>query len=159
MGRERVHWAMFVPMRMREVLQAMANIVAVAINDAEMYQTLHEKEEQIQAAGMQCLVAFAGYPMLDYLGQLVGVLFLILGVIQEFFGDGIPLEAACGEVVVLVAQQADELGGECVVEDSDHALSVMSVGGRHGSEPHILLCAFTELPNVREERGFLRPRG
>jgi phage-related baseplate assembly protein len=28
---------------------------------------------QIQAAAMQCLVAFASYPMLDYLGQLVGV--------------------------------------------------------------------------------------
>lgn len=64
----------------------------------------------------------------DALGQFVGVLLLLLGVFQELRGHRLGVQARDRVVVPLVAQGADDLGGEGLVEDEEHALQVRAVG-------------------------------
>ena len=48
----------------------------------------------------------------DALGQLVGVLGFLVGMLEEFIGSHAGLDAAGHEVVTLVAQHADQFGGQ-----------------------------------------------
>jgi len=52
---------------------------------------------------------------------------------QELVGDGRRGDALGGEVVALVAQGADDLGGQRVVEQADDVLAPRSVARRDGA--------------------------
>ena len=52
----------------------------------------------------------------DALGDLVGVLLLVVGVLEELGRHALGVDALRHEVVALVAQHADDLGGERLVQ-------------------------------------------
>ena len=62
--------------------------------------------------------------------DLVGVAQLLVGVLEELGGDRAGVEAVGHEVVPLVAEHADDLGGQRLVEHLDHLLAVGAVGRR-----------------------------
>src|SRR5579872_2667929 len=70
----------------------------------------------------------SGSPCSCTIRHAVGVGLLLVGVLEELVGDRAGDEALGHEVVPLVAQHADELGREHVVEDVDDALAVRPVG-------------------------------
>jgi hypothetical protein len=64
----------------------------------------------------------------DPLGGQVGVALLVVGVLLQLGGDGGAVHALGHEVVTLVAQHADQLGGQHLVEDVQHAGQVGAIG-------------------------------
>src|SRR6185295_18386439 len=56
---------------------------------------------------------------------------LLVGVDEELLGDLRRCQPLGGEVVALVAQRADDLGGESVVEKLDDVLAPRAVARRH----------------------------
>jgi hypothetical protein len=60
----------------------------------------------------------------DALGQPVGVFLLLPGVLEELGLGRAVAGAADGVVVTLVAQCADQLGGQRVVQHGDHRFAV-----------------------------------
>jgi signal transduction histidine kinase len=60
-----------------QVLQAMANLVAIAIDDAEVYQALHQKDQQLKAAATDLVKAqeeerkHVAYDLHDGLAQMI----------------------------------------------------------------------------------------
>ena len=71
--------------------------------------------------------------MHDAGGDLVGVALLLVGMLQKFLRHGIGIEAAGHEVVPLVAQNARQLGGQCLVQQFDHGRAVGLVTGGDGA--------------------------
>ena len=57
----------------------------------------------------------------------VGVQLFLVGVLEELGGDRLGIDPGGREVVPLVAQDADELGGQRFVEDLDDPLTVGAV--------------------------------
>ncbi len=67
----------------------------------------------------------------DALGDHVGVFRLLVGVHQELVGDRRRGQALGGEMMALVAHDADEFGGQRVVEELDDVLPPLAgVSGR-----------------------------
>ena len=64
----------------------------------------------------------------DALGDHVGVFRFLVRVHQELIGDGRRGQALGRVVMALVAQDADELGGERVVEQLDDVVAPRAVG-------------------------------
>ena len=60
----------------------------------------------------------------DALGDAVGVLLLLLGVLEELGLQGAVVRAADGVIVALVAQHAQQFGGERAVEHCDDGFAV-----------------------------------
>src|SRR4029079_6019274 len=67
----------------------------------------------------------------DALGDLVGVLLLLVGVLQELRRHALGMDALRHVVMELVAQRADDLGGERLVEELQHHAAVGVVTGSH----------------------------
>jgi len=67
----------------------------------------------------------------DAFGELVGVRQFLIGVHQELFGDLRRIAPMRGVVVAPVAQHADELGGQGVVEQAHDLVAPRAVGRRH----------------------------
>lgn len=65
----------------------------------------------------------------DPRGQPVGVVLLLGGMQQELLRNRLGVEALGRVVVLLVAQDADQLGGQCCVEHRDDPIEVGAVGG------------------------------
>ena len=62
--------------------------------------------------------------------DLIGVLLLLGGVLEELGGHGRGVEPLRRVVVALVAEHAHELGGQRLVEHVDHPLAVGAIGLR-----------------------------
>ena len=56
-------------------------------------------------------------------GDLVGVRLLLVRVLEELGRDALRVDARRHEVVALVAQHADDLGRQRLVQDLDHGLA------------------------------------
>ncbi len=60
----------------------------------------------------------------DSLGQAIGVFLLLIGVLEELGGGDAGFQPGRHVVVTLVAQVADQLGGQRLVQQVDHHLAV-----------------------------------
>ena len=78
-----------------------------------------------EAVGVEVRLALQ---LRDAQRDLVGVAQLLVGVLQELRGHRPGVEALGHVVVPLVAQHADDLGGQRLVEHLDHPLAVGAVG-------------------------------
>ena len=74
----------------------------------------------------------------DAFRDQVGVCGFFLGVHQELVRDRRRLAAIGREVVALVAQHADQLGRQRIVEQLDDGVAVRTVAGRDGAPFQIL---------------------
>ena len=61
---------------------------------------------------------------LQEIREVVGMLLLFVGMREKFPGDGLRVEPACHEVMSPVPQDADDLGGECVIEKPQYVLAI-----------------------------------
>ncbi len=86
----------------------------------------------------------------------VGLFFV--GVLEEFLGDRLGVDAARHEIVVSIAEHADDFGGEDFIEHGDDALAVSEVGPGDGALGHMLSGAFSDGFEVGLE-GFFHGKG
>src|SRR5262245_11400441 len=110
--------------------------------------------------GGEPLRIHVGYPteLHDALGDGVGVLLLLLRVLEELVGYGLTVDAAHHEVVVAIAERADDLGGERIVEHLHHPRTVRDVCAGHRPAIHVLASAAANVGNVQLEPGWYRTR-
>ncbi len=94
----------------------------------------------------------------DALGDLVGVLLLLVGVLEELLRDRLRVDARGHEVVPLVAEHADDLRRQRLVQDLDDRLAVGAVALGHRPLLHMLPRSFPKRLDVRKE-GPLRGKG
>jgi hypothetical protein len=64
----------------------------------------------------------------DSFGDHVGVLLFLARVLQKFLSYSLSMDAGGHVVMALVAQDANDLCSERLVQDSDHSLAVCLVG-------------------------------
>src|SRR3954468_10987806 len=88
----------------------------------------------------------------DALGDLVGVLLLLLGVLEKFRRHALRVDALRHEVMALVAQRADDLGGERLVQELQHHAAVGVVAGSHRPFGDVLPGTPAQRLDVGEER-------
>src|SRR6267143_1305856 len=67
----------------------------------------------------------------DARGDLVGVLLLLAGVLEKLRRHAFGMDAFRHEVMALVAQRADDLGGERLVQELQHHAAVGVIAGSH----------------------------
>src|SRR5581483_2691174 len=87
----------------------------------------------------------------DALGDLVGVLLLVLRVLQELRSDAFGVDALRREVMALVAQRADDLRGERFVQELQHHAAVGVIAGSHRPLGDVLPGALAQRLDVRQE--------
>ena len=80
---------------------------------------------------------------------------LLVRVREEFRGDALRMDALRHEVVAPVAQHADQLGGERVVELLEHRLAVGAVAGGHRALVEVLAGALAQGLNVGQKAGLV----
>jgi hypothetical protein len=76
---------------------------------------------------------------------------LVRGVLQELLGDRFGVEALSHEVMALIAQDADDLGGKNAVEESHGLTAVQAIGRCHDALLHVLAGAPPYLLDVAEK--------
>ena len=76
------------------------------------------------------------------------MLLLFAGMLEEFFLDGIGVEPACHEIMALVAQHADKLRRQRLVQHLDHLLAVGLVGAGDGALLDMLARAVADFLDV-----------
>jgi hypothetical protein len=81
------------------------------------------------------------------------VLLLFRCVLGELVGDRVGVETRGREVVLVVPQDAHDLGGEGLVADADHPFHVRAVGGCHRALLHLGTCPVAQGLDVGEEVG------
>ena len=86
----------------------------------------------------------------DALGQTVGVLCFLGRVFEEFVGGHIGFQAVGHEVVTLVAQDADQLGGQRFIEQAQHFLTVGAVALGYRAVLDVLPCALAQGFYIRQ---------
>ncbi len=86
----------------------------------------------------------------DALGQFVGMFQFLVGVLQELIGGDAGFQAAGHEVVALVAQHADQFGGQRLIEQTQDLFAVGAVAFGHRAVFHILACPFAKGAYVRQ---------
>ena len=84
-------------------------------------------------------------------GDLVGVPLLLVRVLEELRGHGLGVDPLGHEVVALVAQHADDLGGQRLVEQLHHRLAVRLVALGHRAVLDVLARALAERLDVGHE--------
>jgi hypothetical protein len=101
-----------------------------------------------QAFGVQVRLA----PELgDALGDEVGVRLLLVRVLEELLGHRLGVDARGHVVVALVAEHADELGGERLVEQAQDGLAIAAIGLGDGALLDVAARAAAELLDVGEK--------
>src|SRR5262245_21383430 len=83
--------------------------------------------------------------------DLVRVALLLVRVLEELGRDGLGMDAGRHEVVPLVPEHADDLGGQRFVQKLDHRLGVGAVTRRHRALADVLAGALPEGLDVRQE--------
>ncbi|MOA52588.1 hypothetical protein D3C78_1759100 [compost metagenome] len=66
------------------------------------------------------------------------------GVFEKLFGGHMGFHTIGHEVVALVAQHADQFGGQCFVEQADNFLPIGAVAFGHCTVLHVLPCPFAQ---------------
>jgi len=89
--------------------------------------------------------------LVDALGDQVSMGLLLAGVLEEFRGHGLRVDARGHVVVPLVAKHAHELGGERLVEKTEDGLAVAAIGGGDGALLDVAARAPAELLDVGEK--------
>jgi hypothetical protein len=95
----------------------------------------------------------------DAFGDAVGVHLLLVGVLHELVGDGLVVDPGGHVVVPAVAQRADDLRRQRLVEQADGRLHVAAVRRRHRALHHVLPRAPLDLLHVHHERHRLLGHG
>ena len=92
----------------------------------------------------------------DARGDLVGVLLFLVCMLQELGLDRVCRDTLGHEVVPLVAEYADDLRRQRLVEELEYRLAVRRVAGRDRAFHDVLAGAPPEHHDVRQERLFRR---
>src|SRR6185503_16896225 len=159
------------PARDRVVLSQVGDDLAVAVDgDALGDQILADHVLEVLAldvlgvaAARQALGREVGLAaeLGDARRDQVGVLLLIVGMLQELGRHALGVDALGHEVVALVPQHADDLGGERLVEELDHHAAVGVVPGSDRAFGDVLPGPLAQRGDVGEERSghlaLLRP--
>src|SRR5207244_12488750 len=89
--------------------------------------------------------------LVDALGDQVSMGLLLAGMLEEFRGHGLGVDARGHVVVPLVAEHAHELGGGRLVEKTADGLAVAAIGGGDGALLDVAARAPAELLDVGEK--------
>ena len=89
--------------------------------------------------------------MLNALGDAIGVLAFAVGMLLEFIGHALAMDAGGHEVMVHVAQHADDLGGQGFVENRDGLLDIAFVAGGDGAFFNLIESAAADLLYIADE--------
>ncbi len=92
----------------------------------------------------------------DAPGDLVGMLLLLLGMLEELGGRDLGAQAPRGEMVLAIAQHAHDLGGERGLQQLDHLLPVGAVAVGDGPLHDMLARPFAQRLHIREPGFALR---
>ena len=87
----------------------------------------------------------------DALGDLVGVALLFVGVLQKLLGHCLGVNATGHEVMALVAQDADNFGGQRFVEHAQRGLQIGLVALRDRAFFNVLAGAAANFLDVAQE--------
>src|SRR3989442_638885 len=88
----------------------------------------------------------------DARGDLVGVLLLLRRVLEKLRRHALGMDALRHEVMALVAQRADDLGGERFVQELQHHAAVGVIPGSHRPLGDVLAGALAQRLDVGEKR-------
>jgi len=88
----------------------------------------------------------------DALADLIGVPLLLVGVLQKFLRDRLRVDSAGHEVVPAIAQRADDLGRQRLVQHADHRLAIAAVPFGHRAVQDVLAGAAADLFDIGQER-------
>src|SRR5688500_14620333 len=94
----------------------------------------------------------------DALRDLVGMLLLVVGVLEELRRHALGVDALRHEVMALGAPRADDLGGERLVEELEDHAAVGVVPGSHRALRDVLPGPLAQRLDVGEERSRHRQR-
>ena len=89
--------------------------------------------------------------LLNALGDAVGVLAFAVGMLLEFIGHALAVNAGGHEVMVHVAQHADNLGGQSFVENRDGLLDIAFVAGGDRAVFNLIESAAADLLYIADE--------
>ena len=84
----------------------------------------------------------------DSFRDLVGMLLFFMGVFKELFCDRLGMNSAGHIVVAFITQNADQFGGQSLVEDANHRLPVCAIVFRDSAVLHVQPGAATYFLNV-----------
>ncbi len=84
--------------------------------------------------------------------DLIGVLLLLVRVLEKLGRDALRMNTARHVVVTLIAQNADKLGRERLVEQLDHRVAVGAVAFRHRAAFYMLARALAQRLDVAKKR-------
>src|SRR6266545_753797 len=106
------------------------------------------------AAGQQALGVEVGVPaeLDDPLGDEIGMALLLVRVLEKLLRHGLSVDAGRRVVVAALAQHADNLRRQRLVEEAEHRLPVCPVALGDGTGLDVLTRASADLHDVREER-------
>src|SRR6185437_7296772 len=82
--------------------------------------------------------------LLDPFGDALGMLLLFTRMLLEFLLDRLRVDAGGHEVVELIAERADDLRGERLVENPDRLLAIELIVGSHRSFGNMLARTLAE---------------
>jgi hypothetical protein len=85
------------------------------------------------------------------LGDLVGVTLLLNRMLEKFLTDGLGMNTAGHEVVTSIAKDTDDLGRQCLVQDSHCGLKIRLIALCDGTLLDMLASAQPECFNVGKE--------